>query len=114
MADDVGDHEAEAAGEVGASAVDDGEVNAAKALPQRPAGRNAGKQRGDVGTLPRQQLVHLGCARSDQGGARRLRRDQHDAAVLVAQGRHRPAQQQHVAEGPRPDDERSRHRAGGC
>lgn len=106
MTDDAGDHEAEAAREIGASAENESELDAAKALPHRPAGRIAGKHRGDVGTLPRQQLVHLRYARSHEGGAGRLRRDQDDAAVRATKGRHRPAQQQDVAEGPRPDDER--------
>ena len=106
MADDAGDDAAEAAGEVGASAVHDGELDAAKALPHRLAGRIAGKQCGDVGTLPRQQLVYLRSARPDERRAGCIWRDQPDAAVRATKGRHRPAQQQDVAERTGPDDER--------
>ena len=107
MADDAGDQEAEAPSKVRAAAVHDRQLDPAKPFLQRPARRVAGKQRSDLGTLPREELVHFRCARSHQGGAGRLRREEHDAAVRATKGSHRPAQQQDVPEGPRPDDERA-------
>jgi len=106
MADDARDHPAQAAGEVRASAVDDGEVDPAKPIPQGHGGTVAGEKRRHLGALPGEKLVRLRLPRSHEGGAGRFGSYQDDAAVSATQGGHGPAQQQDVAEGPGPDDER--------
>src|SRR6185436_11370603 len=103
--EDTGDRGPEAAREVRAPGIGDGGVEGGETAAQRAERAVFGEQLDGLRGLPRQQLLRLARAGADQRRAGTAGRQQADAMAPPPKAGHRAAQQQHVTERARADEE---------